>query len=165
MSIIVPPESQVSKSGIVRIRSASGNNSTPDGTYWDFIVCKLPSAQEQGLINELTRQAKAAMGPGGFFQASRESLLWMRENGMQAEWQVATTHIAALVGMKANPSPDAVHEYRMTPNGVALELYLRTRETHPEISYEKIRATITEVNALEIFCQIMDVITDDKKST
>jgi hypothetical protein len=51
---------------------------------------------------------------------------------------------------RAGASTDAAYEYRQTPDGVALELYWRTRRAHPEVTRDQLRAVVTEATAVAV---------------
>ncbi len=57
----------------------------------------------------------------------------------------------------------------MTPEGVALELWMRARKHHPGLKQEEVQAVITETNCQDVLDDIMGVLTpkqgdDDSKS-
>jgi hypothetical protein len=72
--------------------------------------------------------------------------------------------------MEANQEPlgaAGVEAFRATPDGVAVELYFRTRQTHPELNMDAIRAVVNETNAIEVHLAILGAIeppeSDEKK--
>lgn len=80
--------------------------------------------------------------------------------------------IANLTRAKVNndlPGAEAEQLARMTPEGVALELWMRARKHHPGLTQEEVRAIITDVNCQDVHDEMRAVITpktgeDDSKS-
>jgi len=65
------------------------------------------------------------------------------------------------------PGQNAMLLARTTPQGVALELWMRTRATHPEVTVDAFEAIVNELNCLEIHSEMIRVLTpetDDTKS-
>lgn len=164
MAQIVPNESVASVSGTVYLESGT-NIPGEVGRVWEFIIMKGSVAEEQSLQMMLSRETKRAMGPGGFFQAAKGELQYLKDNNMNAEFRIAVEAFAQMTGGKASPSLDAVGEYRMSPAGVALEMFWRTRKTHAEVTLKDFQTIITDANAMNVFIQILDIVSDDKKST
>lgn len=154
---MVPNESVVSGGGVVNLLSATG-------VIWPLFVAKLSMAGEKKLAMRLASGAKAKMGPGGYFQSTRGVLNWLKENKLMNEFSISCQRITEMEATRELPTGTAFDEFRQSPEGVAIELYERTRQSHAEIRYDEIQAVITEINAFDIHDQMMEAITDDKKS-
>lgn len=116
--------------------------SLPDGTV--LAVQKLSVVGEQRILAELSRRLYASFGPGGYFANMKPALDWMQAQGMSAAYAQAVSDLTRLTATKTMPGFDAVLEYRQTPDGLATELFLRTRKTHPDLAEALIR---TQLNA------------------
>ena len=65
------------------------------------------------------------------------------------------------------PGANAMELARTTPDGVALELWMRARKNHPEVTEAAFRAIVTEANCLDVYSDMIRVLTpegDDSKS-
>jgi hypothetical protein len=137
---------------------------TIDLDRFTLFVDRLSQSQEIALGNDLARRTKKAFGKGGFFSRASDSLDWLKEEKRSAEFSIAVKTIAEMEGNGSSPSVEAVDEFRQSAEGVAVELYWRTRRAHKEITLKELQAVITETNALEIHLQILEILTDDHKS-
>ncbi len=131
---------------------------------FELMCLKLAHANELALANELARKAKLSFGAGGFFSKAQPALDWLKEQKKNVEFQQAVNRIAEMEATGALPSLEAVEAYRQTADGVATEIYWRTRKTHVEVSMQELQAAITSANALEVYLQLQEVLTDDHKS-
>lgn len=59
------------------------------------------------------------------------------------------------------PGSNAMELARTTPQGVALEMWLRIRKDHPEVSQAALEAIINDVNCLDVYSDIIRVLTPE----
>ncbi len=139
---------------------AGGNVVIGDRTLF---VRVLGLREENALRLELSRRAKPAYGPGGLFQKMAPYTDWLKEQKRAAEFSIVIGRITE-VAMFDEPLTDAAIEgFRMTPEGVAAEIYFRTRQTHAELSEADIRAVVTTANAVELHLAILGAITPPER--
>jgi len=62
------------------------------------------------------------------------------------------------------PGQSAEHLARTTPEGVALELWMCIRKNHPEVTLDALKAIITDVNCLDVYSDLQDVVTPPGES-
>lgn len=129
-----------------------------------FTVKELTIEMEIGFGNTIRRLAKKALGPGGFYANARETLEYLNSINQPADRNTLMQVVATLTAQGASVSDDLAYEYRQSPDGVAEELYWRTRDNHPDFSKQEFRAVINDVNALEIHLQIMRAISPKEKT-
>lgn len=131
-----------------------------------FRVRPLGLREETALYRELGRRAKAAMGPGGYFARLRPRLDWLAGEKL---FDVRAAVVAELTRLEAThelPADDVVDEYRRTPDGVALELFARTRADHPAATEKELRAVVTEANAVAVHFALLEAVSGgDPKAT
>jgi hypothetical protein len=123
-----------------------------------LVVQELPVAGEVALLKRLRLLAKAALGPGSFYAAAQPTLKWLADQGLHADRAAVLESVARLIATKAAVSDDAADEFRQTPDGVAEELYFRTRRTHPEATLAELRAVVNEANAVEVHLAILEAL-------
>jgi len=129
-------------------------------------VAKMPTYGEIGLWRELSKRAKAEYGPGGLFNVMKPQLAWLAAEKMLAERAQVIAEITRLEAGKAGLSDEAVEEFRITPAGLACELYWRTRSTAKEVTEADLQAIITEANAVDVWMQLGEFLrADDPKVT
>jgi hypothetical protein len=134
----------------------------PDGT--PLRCSALSQAGEVALGRELGRRLHKSYGPGGHFAAIKPALDWMKENGMTVAYQIAVSDVTRLEATRALPEWDAIEQYRQTPDGLAAELFLRTRESHPDLAEGIIRADLNELVAWQIHTALVDALAANSKS-
>lgn len=144
-------ESLINAGGAVEVLCADGKTLT-------FVVQELSTAAEIGLLRRLRVMAKQALGPGSFYAAAMPTLNWMKEQGQHADRAQLMEIIGRLVATGGHVSDDAADEFRRSPDGVAEELFWRTRKTSPEAARDELKAVINEVNALEVHLAILEAI-------
>jgi hypothetical protein len=144
-------EQVVNAGGPVELRDAAGKVVT-------LFVLELSTQAEIGLLRKLRALARAALGPGSFFAAALPALNWMKEQGHHADRAHLMEIIGRLIATGGGVSDDAADEFRRSPDGVAEELFWRTRKTCPDVTLDELRAAINEVNALEVHLAILDAI-------
>ncbi len=127
----------------------------------DFRVRPLSAREEVGLLRELGRRAKLAMGPGGYFARLQPRLAWLAEQKLGDVRALVVAELTRLEAVSELPGDDVIDEYRRTPDGVALELFCRTRREHPEVTERELRAVVTDANALMVHFAIVDAVTGD----
>lgn len=147
----------VSAGGVVRVGEGESARDL-------VVVAKLSIAHENLLRKELAEIARNAMGPGGFFARMKPALEWMKSAGMHSEWAEAIKTTTEMQGRGVEPDYSAIEQARQTVPGVVAELHWRTRLTCPEVTKQEIAAVVTEVNAADLYGQIVRAITDDGKS-
>lgn len=130
-----------------------------------FVVQELPFDAEVGLRAKFRAEARRALGPGSFYANVLPAAKWAREQGQHEDAARMVAAVAPLVATAAGASEDAAELFRQTPDGVALELFHRTRQTHPEAVREEFRAIVSEVNAVELYLQILRAIDPGKAGT
>lgn len=131
----------------------------------ELVVESLATAQEIGLLRAMRRLAKKQFGPGGFVQRGRPMLDWMRANGMAGEASAALAELVRMEGAGADPDDDVAEAARQTPEGVATELFWRTRRTHPDATLAELMSVVTDANALDVHLQILAAVRPDPKAT
>jgi len=130
-----------------------------------FRVAELSVAAEAGLVNRLRSMAKAALGPGSFFARAAPVIDWLKLQGRHADAAVLQKTVSEMVAAGAGLTPDAVQEFNQSPDGVAEELFWRTRRTHPDVTRDELGAVINQVNALEVYVAIQDAVAPKKATT
>jgi hypothetical protein len=131
-----------------------------------FEVAKLPTYGETGLYRELCKRAKAEFGPGGYFSVMKPQLNWLASEKMFAERAQVIAEITRLEASRTAVGDDVYEQYRLTPAGLACELYWRMRSTHPDVTEADLLAIITEANAVDVWVQLGEVLSaDDPKKT
>lgn len=147
----------------------SASIASPGGTVYvgdrPVPILKLSTAGEIAFQNDLARRAKKALGSGGYFERSRDALEYLKANKLYGEFELAVKHIAGMEAGGSLPSGEAIDAFRQCADGVAVELFWRTRKSCPDMKLEEIAAVITETNALDVHLQILEVLTDGHKST
>lgn len=123
-----------------------------------FMVQELSVTGEIGLLRQLRSMAKKALGPGSFYANAQPTLEWLKQQGQHADRSHLMEIVGRLIATNAGVSDDAMDEYRRSSDGVAEELYWRTRKTHPEAQRDEFRVIVNEVNALEVHLAILEAI-------
>lgn len=144
-------EQLVNAGGAVEILCDGGKTLT-------LFAQELSTQAEIGLLRKLRAMAKAVLGPGSFYAQALPALNWMKDAGHHADRAHLMEIIGRLIATGGQVSDDAVDEFRRSPDGVATELFWRTRKTAPEASLDELKAVINDVNALEIHLAILDAI-------
>jgi len=140
-------EQLVNAGAEVRVRGAGGPVT--------FLVKELPVEGELGLRARFRAAARKALGPGGLMANVLPVAKWLRAQGEHDDAARLVGGTAPLVATKVGASEDAAELYRQTPEGVATELFWRTRETHPDAEEAEFRAIVNEVNAAETYLAIL----------
>lgn len=121
----------------------------------------LPHRQEQALLDDLRKLAKVQ---GTDFLKPMEPMLERlmseaKNRPHVAGWmQIAIETAARMTANGDLPGSDAAEVARRSPEGVALELWYRTRRTHPSITQPELAACITAVNAADVHWQIREAL-------
>ena len=82
---------------------------------------------------------------------------------MGAAYTTAVQELTRLTATKTKPGFDAVFDFRQTPDGLAAELFLRTRKTHPELAEAIIRSQLNDVTAWQVCAEMMEGLAEDSK--
>lgn len=133
----------------------------PSGTVLTCV--KLDVIGEQRIMDELGRALLATYGPGSYFANAKPVLDWLGENKMHADRQQMVSELTRLVAVKAIPELGAIFEFRSTPDGLACELFLRTRKTHPDLAQAVIRADLNAVTAWQVATDLGRKLAADPK--
>jgi len=133
----------------------------PDGTV--LRVQCLSVEGEDRLLRELGRRLFDSYGPGGYFAAMKSSLDYLQKNNMHAAYSQAVTELTRLTATKTKPGFEAIHEFRQTPEGLACELFLRTRGTHPELAQDLIRTQLNDLTAWQVCAALWEGLAEDSK--
>lgn len=133
----------------------------PDGTV--LRVQKLSVIGEQKLTQELGRRLFTSYGPGGYFANAKGSLDFLQKAGMHAAYQQAVSELTRLTATKTMPGFDAIDEFRTTPDGLAAELFLRTRATHPDLAEPVIRSQLNDLTAWQVCTAMLEGFAEDHK--
>jgi hypothetical protein len=123
-----------------------------------FMVQELSVQAEVGLLRQLRVMARKALGPGSFYASALPTLEWMKTAGYHGDRQHLMEIVGRLIATGGNVSDDVLDEYRRSPDGVAEELFWRTRKTHPDAARDELRVLVNEVNALEVHLAILEAI-------
>lgn len=123
-----------------------------------LVVQEMPIEAEVGLRAKLRALAREQLGPGSLMANVMPVVKWLREQKEHGDAARIVEIVAPMLAMRAGVSEDAAELYRQSPDGVAWELFYRTRKTHPDATREEFRAVINEVNALEVHIAILDAI-------
>jgi hypothetical protein len=145
-----------------QMTTAQGNVTIADLV---FVVQELPTESEIGLRAKLRAEARKAWGPGSFYANVLPVAKWAREQGQQQDAAQMVASVAPLIARLDGASEDAAELYRQSPDGVAWELFFRTRKTHPEADRAEFRAIVNEVNAVEVYLAILEAIAPGKELT
>jgi hypothetical protein len=121
----------------------------PDGTV--LTVQKLALTGEQRILQELSRRLFQSFGPGGYFANMKPALDWMQSQGMTAAYSQAVSDLTRLTATKTMPGFEATMEFRQTPEGLACELFLRTRKTHPDLAEQLIRSQLNAATVTDVY--------------
>jgi len=133
----------------------------PDGTV---LTCrKLDLIGERRILDELGRALLASYGKGSYMANAKPVLDWMADNKMHADRPQVVAEIARMVAVKAAPPDHAIWDYRATPAGLARELFLRTRETHPDLAEEVILTQLNAVTAWRVAAELERGLSEDSK--
>lgn len=130
-----------------------------------LVIEELSVEGEIGLLNHLRRRVKDAMGPASYYGNVLPTVDWLRANGRAGEAAGLLKETAGLVATAAPVGDDAVWAYLDTPDGLADELFGRTRRTMPDARRDEVRAVINDANAPEVRAQITDALSAKKAPT
>ena len=130
-----------------------------------LLVRKLTTDGELGLQAALRAGAEKAVGRGGLFERFRPRLDYLGETKQFHVLDRVVRELTLLEADGAAVTWEQVYAYRQTPAGAALELYHRTRLTHPGVSQQEIAALVTDANALHVSQQIDAAVTDRGKAS
>ena len=133
----------------------------PNGTM--IRVQKLSVIGERKIYQELSRKLLESYGPGGYFANAKSSLDFLQENKMHAAYAQAVEVLARMTAAKTLPDAAAVDDFRQTPDGVACELFLRTRAAHPELAEVVIRTQLNAVTAWQVCTALWEGLATDHK--
>jgi hypothetical protein len=124
----------------------------------DFMVRELSAAAELRLLGLFCKNAKDAWGPGGFYANAQPMLKWMKDQGEHEDRAAMLETIGRMQAKGESASAEAGYAYRLTPDGVADEMFYRTRETHRETTLKDFRALVNDVNAFEVHEAIIGAV-------
>lgn len=133
----------------MNVEQTTGGVGTVNAGGLSLTVTPLSQADEVRLYDRLRDRAKAAQG--NYLAANRAMV-------DSADPRDRQTVVAELVRMEAERqplSPQAVHLFRRTPEGAQVELYARTRVSHPQVTETDIAAVVTAANAVEVHEQLV----------
>jgi hypothetical protein len=133
----------------------------PDGTV--LTVQKLSVIGEQKLFQELASRLLTSFGPGGYFANAKPALDWLQSQGMGAAYAQAVSDLTRLTATRALPDMQAVDDFRQTPDGLAAELFLRTRKTHPDLAEPLIRTQLNPLTAWQVATALWEGLASDHK--
>lgn len=129
-----------------------------------FLVEALNLELEIGLNAHLSKLTREAMGPAGFLAAIKEGIDFLKSAGLHAEALEVVREAGRMQASGATPAPAAVEAFRQTAKGAAVELFWRTRKTHPDVTLQQLEAIITEINALDVYRQTVEAVTGGGKA-
>ncbi len=133
----------------------------PNGTV---LACrKFDLIGENRVLSELGRALLASYGPGSYLANARPVLDWLTEQKMHADRQQMVSELTRLVATKAQPTFEAVMDFRATAPGLAKELFLRTRQTHPELAEGVILSQLNDVVAWQVWLDVERGLSADPK--
>src|SRR5690348_9025861 len=95
-----------------------------------FLVQELTIEGEIGLRAKLRALTRESFGPGSFYANILPAVKWMREQGLHQDAAALVASVAPLIATKAGASDDAMEVYRQSAEGVAWEIFYRTRKTN-----------------------------------
>lgn len=130
-----------------------------------LVVEELSIEGEFGILAHMRGRAKKALGPGSFYANALPVAAWLRASGEAGEAGALMAETARLVATGASVDDAAAWAFRETPDGVAAELFLRTRRTHPEATESEIRAVVNDANALEVRMGVLEALSAKKAPT
>lgn len=130
-----------------------------------LVVEELSIEAEFGILAHLRNRAKKALGPGSFYANALPVAAWLRAQGEAGEAGALLAETAKLVATGAACDDAATWAFRETPDGVAAELFLRTRRTHPEAAEAEIRAVVNDANAQEVRMLMLEALAAKKAPT
>lgn len=133
----------------------------PNGTALRCEV--LPLDGENRLAQELGRHLVASYGPGGYFANARPALDYLKKEGLHAEASQLVSELSRMTAVRMTPGVQAIDEFRQTPEGLAKELFLRTRKTHPDLAEDVIRTQLNAVTAWRVCAELFMALAEDHK--
>lgn len=129
-----------------------------------FLARKLATDGELGLLAALRAGAEQAVGRGGLFERFAGRLAYLADTKQFAVLNRVVDRLTDLEADGAAVTPEQVYAFRQTPAGAALELFHRTRLTHPAVTQQELAAIVTDANALHVSQQIDEAVTDAGKA-
>jgi hypothetical protein len=142
------PESSVGAVGLVRVGDL------------EVTVAPLPQAEEIALDRELRRAAEAHYGD--HYTRCKPVLDAMKES--PADRLEAVREIVRLAAAKAPLSAAALHEYRISEHGLAIELYARGKRATPGLDRKGLAAVVTAANADAVAAALFELLDDTKSA-
>lgn len=130
-----------------------------------FHVKPLSLNGEIALFDRHRAEARRAMGPGSFVEAAIPTIDHLRKIERHAEADFMLRAATSMVLTRAGVTDEVAEEFRRTPDGLALEMYHRTRETHPSVTEREFRAVINPVNAPDLFLKVVEAVSGPKEKT
>jgi len=132
--------------GAVRIPGAGGS-------VYEVIVAPLDFPQEVGAEMHMRSEAKREYLGAGLVERMRPVL-----DALPLELKVEA--VREMVRLQAFGVVDeaAMKQFRISPSGLAIDLWHRGKAHTPGLTLEKLRAIITEANAPEVAAQLHEII-------
>lgn len=130
----------------------------------DFLARKLTVEGELALLAALRGLADRQAGPGGLFERMAGKLKFLADTKQFAVLNRVVDRLTEIEAAGAGVGEDAVYACRQTPAGAALELFHRTRLTHPDVSLREFEAIVTAANAVETSHRLDLAVSDQKKA-
>ncbi len=143
----------VRKSGVVTIKAANA----------DVIVgvVELSTAGELNLWNTMKGRAKKALGPATFWANAKAGMDACGDENFKA---LLASTAASMIVTGGGVHDDAVQDHRSTPAGVALEMFLRSRDSMPEMTEKEFQVLINDANCLEVRVALLEALSDNEKN-
>lgn len=127
----------------------------------EVVTAPLSQAEWAALRRQLRAEAEKA---GDYFTRSAKTLAAMKRLDPDA-YRLAVQRIAELAASGPAVSDEQVYEYRESPSGVALELFVRGRKATTGLTRAALEAVITTENVDDILDQLSRVEGGDPKAT
>lgn len=140
------------------LAQATGKTGTVQLGDKELTVGAMSQADEDRLFARLRDALKQQVG--SYYKANRA----MIDDADPRDRAVIVETLTRMEASQEPASPRAVLQFRRTPKGCALELFVRAKKYHPEISLKEVEAVITDANSYEVAAAIEDAIAAEDAS-
>lgn len=120
----------------------------------EITITPLKQSEERALRRRLLKEAAEAAGD--YFTRCAKLLAAMRSQ--PGAYLKAIETITTLTATGPTVSEDQLYEYRESPAGVALELYVRGKKATPGLELAGLRAIVTDANVDELIESLREVL-------
>jgi len=132
--------------GAVRIPGAGG-------TVYEVIVAPLDFPQEVGAEMHMRAEAAREYLGAGMVERMRPVL-----DALPPDLKVEAVREMVRIQASGAVEEATMRQFRVSPTGLAIDLWHRGKAHTPGLTLEKLRAIITEANAPEVAAQLHEII-------